>query len=196
MDLTTSIEPNSDQVNAEDLIGGPRTITITGVEAGTKDQPVFIHTAEYEGRTYRPAKSMRRVLVAAWGQDSSVYIGRRITIYNDPHVKWAGQEVGGVRISHLSNITEPMTVALTVTRGKRAPFVVEPLPDHLAPHLAALTGATSIEELQAAWKAATASGVAGDKQLVALKDARKTELAEPQLAIDPASPEYVANSDE
>ena len=52
MDLSSTIEPNSDQVNAEDLIAGPQTVTITGVEAGTADQPVFIHLAEFPGRTY------------------------------------------------------------------------------------------------------------------------------------------------
>jgi hypothetical protein len=179
MDLTQTIVPNSDQINAEDLFGGPRTITITGVEAGTKDQPVFIHTAEYEGRTYRPAKSMRRVLVSAWGQDSSTYIGRRVTIFNDPHVKWAGQEVGGVRISHLSHIAEPLTIALTVTRGKRAPFIVQPLATDVGEHLAALTGAATLEELQTAWKAAGNAGVSKMRELVELKDARKLELSEP-----------------
>lgn len=193
MDLTQSIEPNSEQVNAEDLLGGPRTITITGVEAGTKDQPVFIHTLEYPDRTYRPAKSMRRVLVSAWGQDSSTYIGRRITIFNDPHVKWAGQEVGGVRISHLSHISEPLTVALTVTRGKRAPFVVQPLATDVGEHLAALTGATTLEELQIAWHKATDAGVAKMRELVELKDARKAELSKP---VDEAHPDYIAGVSE
>lgn len=127
MDLTGTITPNSEQINAEDLLAGPRTVTITGVEAGTKDQPVFIHTAEYPDRTYRPGKSMRRVLVVCWGQDSAAYIGRKITIYNDPTVKWGGQPVGGIRISAASDIAGPTTIALTITRGKRAPFIVEPL---------------------------------------------------------------------
>jgi hypothetical protein len=37
--------------------------------------------------------------------------------------------VGGLRISHLSHIPKPLSLALTVTRGKRAPYVVQPLPD-------------------------------------------------------------------
>jgi len=190
MDLTQSIEPNSEQVNAEDLFGGPRTVTITKVTAGTKDQPVFIHTDVYPDRTYRPAKSMRRVLVVAWGQDSSAYVGRKITIYNDPTVRWAGQPVGGIRISHLSDIAEPLTIALTVTRGKRAPFIVQPLDDHLGKHVAALTGATTLNELQTAWAAVTADGVSGVAALVVLKDARKTELAQTGV-LDAADPLYV-----
>ena len=127
MDLSDSIQANSEQVNAEDLLGGPVTATITGVEKGTADQPVFIHLDAFPGRTFRPAKSVRRVLVAAWGSDSSAYVGRSVTIYNDPTVRWAGQAVGGVRISHLSHIDQPITVALTVSRGKRAPFTVQPI---------------------------------------------------------------------
>lgn len=127
MDLTTSIEPNSQQVNAEDLLVAPMTVTVTGVEKGTAEQPVFIHLAEFEGRTYRPGKSMRRILVATWGTDSSAYIGRKLTIYNDPTIKFGKDFTGGIRISHMSHIDKPVTVALTVTRGKRSPFTVQPL---------------------------------------------------------------------
>jgi hypothetical protein len=127
MDLAQSIEPNSQQVNAEDLLTGPRTVTITGVERGTAEQPVFIHLAEFEGRTYRPGKSMRRVFVAVWGQDSSAYIGRKLTIYNDPTIKFGKELTGGIRISHMSHLDKAATVALTVTRGHRAPFTVQPL---------------------------------------------------------------------
>jgi hypothetical protein len=179
MNLSDTIVPNSAQLNAEDLFAGPTTVTITSVEAGTSEQPVFIHLAEYPGRTYRPAKSMRRVLVAAWGADSSVYVGRRVTIFNDPTVKWAGQEVGGVRIAALSHINKPLTVALTVSRGKRAPFTVEPLPDTPDPVTAALEQikkAGSMGELKAAWDNAGKRGVATNATVIAAKDQRKTEL--------------------
>lgn len=129
MNINETIAPNSDQLNAEDMLAGAITVTITGVEKGTPDQPVNILLAEFPDRAYRPCKSMRRVLVAAWGSDASAYIGRRITLFNDPTVKWGGAAVGGVRISHLSDINARLTLSLTTTRGKRAPFVVEPLPD-------------------------------------------------------------------
>ena len=129
MDLTSTIEADSTQVNADDLTGGDRTVTITGVKKGTADQPVDIELAEFPGRVYRPCKSMRRVLVAAWGADAGTYIGRRVTLYNDPTVRWGGQTVGGIRIRALSHIDQRMTLALTVTRGRRAPFTIEPLSD-------------------------------------------------------------------
>ena len=129
MDMSTTIAPKSDQLNADDLMAGPRTVTITGVSRGDADQPVNIELAEFPGRAYRPAKSMRRVMVTVWGPDASAYIGRRMTLYREDAVKFGGQEVGGIRISHMSHLAKRITVPLTVTRGKRAPFTVEPLPD-------------------------------------------------------------------
>lgn len=128
MDLSETLAPKSDQVQADDLIAGPRTVTVTEVRKGSPEQPVDVFLAEFD-RPYRPGKSMRRVLVAAWGAEASAYVGRRMTIFNDPAVKWGGVAVGGVRISHLSHIDKPLSIALTVTRGKRAPFTVQPLPD-------------------------------------------------------------------
>lgn len=129
MDLSTTIAPKSDQLNAEDFLSGPATITVTDVTAGNTEQPVNIVTAEYgPRRPYRPGKSMRRVIVAAWGVDSADYIGRRMTIFRDPDVKFGGQDVGGIRISHMSHIDRRLTLPLTVTRGRRAPYVVDPLP--------------------------------------------------------------------
>jgi hypothetical protein len=129
-DMTASIAPRSDQLNAEDLLTGPRTVTITDVTRGTTEQPVNIVTAEFgPGRPYKPSKTMRRVIVAAWGTNTATYIGRRLTIYRDPDITFGRDRVGGIRISHLSNINKRLEIALTVTRGRRATFAVDPLPD-------------------------------------------------------------------
>jgi len=128
MDLTETITPKSDQINAEDLLAGPRTFTIERVNAGSSEQPVNIHLVEFPGRPYRPSKSMRRVMVSAWGKDTTPYAGRRITLYRDPSVKFGGEEVGGIKISHLSHIDKQLRIPLTVTRGKRLPHTIDPLP--------------------------------------------------------------------
>ena len=129
MDLSDSIIPKSDQMDYSDFIAGPRTVTITEVRPGaSSEQPVEIILAEFD-RPWRPAKSMRRVLVAAWGSDSNNYIGRRMTLFGDPSVKWGGIAIGGIRLSHVSHITKPLTIALTESKGKRKPFSVDPLPD-------------------------------------------------------------------
>lgn len=127
MDIAKSTEPKSDQQNFDDYIAGSRTVTVTEVKKGSAEQPVEIHLVEYPGRPFKPSKSMRRVLVACWGSDASIYKGRRMALYGDPTVKFGGQVVGGIRIAALSDIDETKTISLTVTRGKRAPFVVEPL---------------------------------------------------------------------
>ncbi|WP_415395170.1 hypothetical protein ACMTN4_07315 [Rhodococcus globerulus] len=129
MDLTESLAPKSDQLNAEDLLAGPRTFTVEKVTKGTAEQPVDIHLVEFSGRPFKPSKTVRRILVNAWGADAAAYTGRRMTLYRDPAVRFGGQDVGGIRVSHLSHISKRVTVALTVSRGKRAPYSVDPLPD-------------------------------------------------------------------
>jgi len=166
MDLTASIIPKSDQMDYSDFIAGPRTVTITEVRPGpTTEQPVEITLTEFD-RPWRPAKSMRRVLVAAWGSDSNNYIGRRMTLFGDPSVKWGGIAIGGIRISHVSHITKPLTIALTESKGKRKPFSVEPVkeaaPQAPAPARdfygeAALAGG-DLELLRTLYKAAQAAG--------------------------------------
>lgn len=127
MDLTDAIVPNSQQVNADDLAAGPRTVTITNVEKGTDEQKVFVHLQEFPGRTYRPSKSMTRVMVDVWGKESSTYAGRRLTIYRNPDIMFGPNKVGGIEISHMGGIDKPKTVPLTVTRGRKKNFVVQPL---------------------------------------------------------------------
>jgi hypothetical protein len=43
VDISDSIIPKSDQLNAEDLLSGPRTVTVAEVRKGTPEQPVEIH---------------------------------------------------------------------------------------------------------------------------------------------------------
>lgn len=128
-DVGLTIAPRSDQQNSDDLIAGPITITITKVQAcpGSAEQPIAIHFDGDNNKPYKPCKSMRRVLVQVWGRDGAAYVGRRMTLYRDPTVRFGGVEVGGIRISHMSDIDEPRTMALTATRASRKPFTVKPL---------------------------------------------------------------------
>ena len=132
-DMSAVIIPRSDQVNAEDYLGGPKSYTIESVSImpGT-EQPVSIKLAG-EDRVWKPCKSMSRVLVAAWGADASAYAGRSLTLFCDPKVKWGGMEVGGIRVSHMSHIERDMLLQLSVTKGKRAPTVIKPLLAEVAP---------------------------------------------------------------
>lgn len=155
MDITRTVEPKSDQLNFDDVAAHDLTITVTEVKAGPPDQPVELHNAEYPGRPYKPGKSMRRVLIAAWGTEATAYIGRKITLYGDPTIKFGKDAVGGIRVRALSNLTEPLTVALTVTRGKRAPFKVQPIAtdpaERHAKAVAAILAAKTPADLDAVW---------------------------------------------
>lgn len=160
MDLTESIAPKSDQLNADDLIAGAVTVTIAEVRRGSDEQPVDVHLVEFPGRAYRPSKSMRRVMVMAWGPEASAYAGRRLTLVRNPEITFGRDKVGGIEIAALSDIPKPLTVALTATRGRRKNFTVQPLAD-AAPKrdfLAETKAATSVEELRAIWFDAHAAG--------------------------------------
>lgn len=154
-DITDTLAPKSDQLDAVDLLGGPRTFTIAEVTRGNDEQPVQIRLAEFP-RVWRPGKSMRRVLAAAWGPQASEWTGRRVTLYCDPAVKFGGEAVGGTRISHLSHIDGPKKVPLLVTKGRSAVFTVQPLKE-TAPPPAAMTlddvaATTDTDTLRTAWQ--------------------------------------------
>lgn len=128
VDLTQTVIPKSDQLNADDLIAGPRTITITRVSASdTPEQPVSVYFEGDNGKPWKPCKSMRRVLIAAWGPDASTFAGRSVTIYNDPEVQFGGMKTGGIRISHMTNLDKELKLALTATKARRAIYTVKPL---------------------------------------------------------------------
>jgi hypothetical protein len=124
--LLKSIEPKSDQLNAEDLLTGPVTVTVDAVHIGEGDQqPVTIGISGH--KPYKPCKTMRRLLVVLWGSNAVAWIGRQLTLFCDREVKWGGQNVGGIRISHMSHIDEPKTMMLSESKGKRKPVTVYPL---------------------------------------------------------------------
>lgn len=127
-DLRATIVPKSDQLNAEQLLGGPITVTVTDVSVSeSAEQPVAIHYEGEDGRPFKPCKTMRKLLVFAWGHDGTAWRGRSMTLFNDPSVKFGGQSVGGIRISHLSHIERDITAMLTTTRGKKSGHTVKPL---------------------------------------------------------------------
>lgn len=128
-DISETVAPKSDQLNSDDLIAGPITIKITKVTINptAPDQPVSLFFEGDNGKPYKPCKSMRRVLIYTWGPRSSEYVGRSMTLYRDPSVKFGGFEVGGTRISHMTDIDKPITMALTATQASRKPFTVQPL---------------------------------------------------------------------
>lgn len=208
VDMSQFIAARSDQLNADDLMDNPRTIMITKVTASpdSAEQPVSIHYQGGEGRPFKPCKTMRRIMVAMWGKDASQYVGRSMTLYRDPDVQFGGMKVGGIRVSHMSHLPEKKTVALLVTRGRKAPYTVLPLAN--APSSAAetadpavkwsngfkakletLTDAMAIEafEMEKSAKLAELQGARPElyKDVMAALDARKAALT-PSPVAEPA----------
>lgn len=128
MNLAETIIPKSDQLNADDLITGTLTVKVTAIKGSNEpQQPVSIHYEGDNGKPYKPCKSMRRVLVSAWGANGADYVGRSMTLYRDDSVVFGGIAVGGIRISHMSHIDKDLTLALTVSRASRKPYSVKRL---------------------------------------------------------------------
>lgn len=184
-DLRATIVPKSDQLNAEQLLGGPMTITVTDVRIGSSDeQPISIHYENDAGRPYKPCKTMRKVLIFAWGQDGNSWPGRSMTLYNDPNVKFGGAEVGGIRISHITDIERDLQVSLTATKGKKALHVIKRLQiarPAAVDHDAAIKAATTVEALKAAFGTAYQSTKNASTRLTFKEayDARMAELNPP-----------------
>lgn len=128
--ILASIVPNSDQLTADDFLAGPRTFTVAGISPGNKEQPVNIRL-QGEERVYRPCKTFRRVLVHLWSDDGHVWIGRRMTLFRNPEVKYGRVKIGGIQISHLSGIPGPAEVTVTESKlagGQIKKMVVKILP--------------------------------------------------------------------
>lgn len=155
--MKITAEPRSDQFNAEDFIGSPRTFTIAGVRSGTAEQKYDV-LLEGEERVWRPPLTMLRLLMAAWGDDSTVWQGRRVTLYNDETVSFGKEATGGIRISHMSDLPDnkPFRKTLQISRGKRKTFTVDPLPDTPSAPAplteAAIACATDLGVLGEMWK--------------------------------------------
>ena len=127
MDLTEFGEPRTDQQNFINYKNGPKTVTVSEVRKVPGEQPLEIHLVEFPGQPYKPSRGMVNVLLGAWGKESDNYLGRKITLYGDPKVRFGGNVVGGIKISHLSHIDKPARVLIRVSKGKNALFTVQPL---------------------------------------------------------------------
>ena len=128
MDISDTLTPTSDQLDAVELLGGPRTFTVESVSKVEGEQPLNVRLAEFP-RPWRPGKSMRRILGYCWGTDASKWAGRRVQLYCDPGVMFGKDRVGGTRISALSHIDRPKDIPLPVSRGKSQTYHVDVLPD-------------------------------------------------------------------
>jgi hypothetical protein len=155
-DMSSTIVAKSDQINAADLIGNPRTIVIREVriKAGD-DQPVSV-LIEGDNKAFRPCKGVRRLMVRVWGADASKYVGQAMTLFCDPSVTWAGKEEGGIRVSHMSGMSAKIVEYMRTSRAATKPYEILPLKaekprktadEWATDHIALVTGAGSLDRL-------------------------------------------------
>lgn len=153
-DVSDTIVAKSDQLNADDLVGGPITVTIAGVKRVNEDQPIAIQISGGH-QPFKPCKTMRRALVFAWGKDSTQWVGRSLCLVRDPTVKWAGEAVGGIRIQAMSHIASRLELSLAVSKGKKAKVVIEKLAateSKTSPQPAENALTASFNAMKAKWK--------------------------------------------
>ena len=173
MDISETLLSDSTQINAVDLIK-PVTVTVAGVTRGTTDQPVEIHLVEFPGKAFRPCKTVRRALAEGWGTQADDWIGRRMTIFNEPSVKWAGEPVGGVRVSAMSRFSTTGKRTYPAGGKSKSVITITDLPDGPTPEPTSTFDPDTCDdpaELRRQWKTA-------DPAARSRIEARVTALAE------------------
>jgi hypothetical protein len=125
-DIRGTLEAKSDQLNATDIMGIDLVIRIRAVVVGGgKEQPVSVYFDGDNNRPWKPSKGMRRVLAAGWGWESDNWIGKSVKLHFDASVKYAGKEVGGIRVKAMSDIDQRgMVVVEAINRQQRVPVNV------------------------------------------------------------------------
>ena len=124
-DVSFAMEAKSDQLNAVDIMGSDRIIRIREVQVKKGDQPISVFFDGDNNRPWKPSKGMIRILAGAWGTDSAAWVGKSAQLFFEPTVKYAGKEVGGIRIRALSDIDKRgLTFVITLNRQQRDPYPV------------------------------------------------------------------------
>jgi hypothetical protein len=127
-DISEAAQANSNQLNAMDIMGCEPVLTVEQVrltnESGKKT--AWIHYHGCNGRPWRVSTGMVRILMAGWGNDSDHWIGKSVQVFMEPTVKYAGKEVGGIRIRAMSDINaRGINATLTISRTQRVPYPVK-----------------------------------------------------------------------
>lgn len=122
-----TLEAKSDQLNATDIMGIDLVIRIRAAElTSSKEQPLSVYFDGDNNRPWKPSKGMRRVLAAAWGADTDGLVGKYVQLHFDSSVKYAGKEVGGIRIKAMSDIDKRgIVVVETINRQNRIPLTIQ-----------------------------------------------------------------------
>jgi hypothetical protein len=191
-DLRSTTIPKSTQLNADQLVVGPMDLTITDVQIGPDEkQPIAVHYENEAGRPFLPCLTMRRVLLAAWGHDGRDWIGKSLRVFHDPQVRFGGEDVGGVRISHMTDIPgRRIELKLTASKGKKVLYSIERMePQHSGPTIDHVLQLISCAANNADMKAAKAAAetLRAPADLERALAAYKARVAELKASAKPAN---------
>jgi hypothetical protein len=171
--LAEALAPKSDQLNADDLIPGPRVLKVTAARITKEDRAtkIVLNFEGDNGKPWKPCKTMGRAMVMAWAiAEPEQLVGKMVRVYRDPEVKFGDQgAVGGIRISHMSHIDKPVNMKLTVSQGKKALFTFHPLVTEAEPATFARSPNEESAKEQVALHQRTEAWA--DKYIAALNDA-------------------------
>lgn len=148
-----AIQARSDQINADDIIPArPIDVVLTGLVRETDVNGNWqLEIETINSKLYRPSKGMATVLVQVLGEDESNWRGRVVRLFKDETVKFGRDNVGGVRISHISGIKEVSGIdSMTfMSRGRaRKAFTVKEIYNSTAESFRKrMCDAVSVEDL-------------------------------------------------
>lgn len=158
MNMRAAIAPRSDVMNAEDLLTGERTFTVARAEVDTtKERAVSIWFEEFpKGRPFKPSLTVSRIFAKLWGEEEAEYVGRKVTLYRDETVKWAGQAVGGIRVRAMSHIgPKAISITLAESEKSRKPWTILPLKEDVPASPVLTETEVKINALRHEWRTAT-----------------------------------------
>lgn len=173
MNMKKFIEPKSDQLNADDLIGGNRIIKITRVVVtDAAQQACAVYFEGDNGKPWKPSKGAGRVLVHAWGEDPKNYVGKWVELYRDPDAMYAGKKVGGIRVRSMSDIKEDFDFTETISKSVRKQIrILKLTPPKQAETKPEPTITLTTDQQQAIDRAATIAASKGVDEYVKWRDA-------------------------
>lgn len=126
--VSRGLVSKSDQLNAMDLID-PLAIQIDRVDFDhTRKQPIWIYYNKLKN-PWKPSLGMNKIIAsnAVFGIDDDFWVGKRLRIFNEPTVKYAGEEKGGVEIREVDGFDKIKTFLVKVSRHKNKFVKISPL---------------------------------------------------------------------
>lgn len=181
VDIRAATKPKSDQLNYETFLTGPQTFIVSKVTPGDRDHPVFIHMNECPTTPYKPSKGMLKCIAQpdGWGDKSSQWVGKSITLYGDPTVIYGGVEVGGIKVAALSDINGDYETLISARRGVRKPHLIKKIAIQMYDDQKFVANLPAWLKLIADGKATTDQIIARVEQSGALTEEQKNEIKNP-----------------